>query len=187
MAEPLRIAHVTPYAWEAPHEVNVLVDRVARELHARGHQVVIVAPSRSQDLVRRSRALIREGGEGLFDADGPRVLAVGEVLPELPTASRRRAPGLPVDVNRTVEELLAGAPLDVVHVHEPFALSTAAAALRHSRALNVGTFHAPAERLSPCRRRAGSSSCSSAASTRASRATRRRRRSSAAPSRATTA
>ncbi|HEV3000554.1 MAG TPA: PHP domain-containing protein, partial [Solirubrobacteraceae bacterium] len=75
------------------------------------------------------------------------VLAVGEVLPELPRASRRRTPGLPVDVARTVEELLEGTPLDVVHVHEPFALSTAAAALRHSHALNVGTFHAPAERL----------------------------------------
>ncbi|HEX8122994.1 MAG TPA: glycosyltransferase [Solirubrobacteraceae bacterium] len=138
----LSIAHVTPYAWEVPHEVNVLVDRVSRELRARGHQVVVVAPSRDSGRVRASRAAIREGR--FFDED---VLAVGEVLPELPTASRRRAPGLPVDVARTVEELLQDAPLDVVHVHEPFALSTAAAALRHSRALNVGTFHAPAERL----------------------------------------
>ena len=144
MAEPLAIAHVTPYAWEAPHEVNVLVDRVARELRGLGHRVVVVAPSRDGRLVRDSRARIRQGGEGVLDAE---VLAVGEVLPELPTASRRRAPGLPVDVARTVEELMDQAAFDVVHVHEPFALSTAAAALRHSRALNVGTFHAPAERL----------------------------------------
>jgi hypothetical protein len=34
-----------------------------------------------------------------------------------------------------------------VHVHEPFAPSTSNAALRHSRALNVGSFHAPNERL----------------------------------------
>ena len=34
-----------------------------------------------------------------------------------------------------------------MHVHEPFAPSTASVALRHSRALNVGTFHAPAERV----------------------------------------
>ena len=144
VAEPLAIAHVTPYAWEAPREVNVLVDRITRELRGRGHRVVAVAPSRDGDLVRESRALIRRGGDAVFDAD---VLAVGEVLPELPTASRRRAPGLPVDVARTVEELLEHGRFDVVHVHEPFALSTAAAALRHSRALNVGTFHAPAERL----------------------------------------
>ncbi|HEV2815459.1 MAG TPA: PHP domain-containing protein [Solirubrobacteraceae bacterium] len=147
MAGPLTIAHVTPYAWEVPHEVNVLVDRVADELHARGHRVLIVAPARDQEVVRESRALMRRGPDALFAVDEPRVVAVGEVLPELPTASRRRAPGLPVDVARTVEELLQDTPIDVVHVHEPFALSTAAAALRHSRSLNVGTFHAPAERL----------------------------------------
>jgi predicted metal-dependent phosphoesterase TrpH/glycosyltransferase involved in cell wall biosynthesis len=74
------------------------------------------------------------------------VLAVGDALPDLP-GSARRAPALPVDVSRTIENLLAILPLDVCHVHEPFAPSTSSAALRHSRALNVGTFHAPTERL----------------------------------------
>jgi hypothetical protein len=37
--------------------------------------------------------------------------------------------------------------LDIVHVHEPFAPSAASVALRHSRALNVGSFHAPTERV----------------------------------------
>ncbi|MDP9401467.1 MAG: PHP domain-containing protein, partial [Actinomycetota bacterium] len=75
----------------------------------------------------------------------PRVIAVGEALPELPAA--RRATTLPVDVTRTVEALHERAALDLCHVHEPFAPSTASAALRHSRALNVGTFHAPTERV----------------------------------------
>jgi len=140
--EPLRIAQVTPYAWEVRHEVNVLVDRVASELRARGHEVAIVAPSRDGDRVRRSRELIRAGG----DPGEGEVLAVGEVLAELPGASRRR-PGLPVDVTRTVEELLTQDRFDIVHVHEPFAPSVSSAALRHSRALNVGTFHAPAQRV----------------------------------------
>ena len=48
---------------------------------------------------------------------------------------------------RTVEELLTTVELDFVHVHEPFAPSTSNAALRHSRALNVGSFHSPTERL----------------------------------------
>ena len=34
-----------------------------------------------------------------------------------------------------------------MHVHEPFAPSASSVALRHSRALNVGTFHAPTERV----------------------------------------
>ena len=38
-------------------------------------------------------------------------------------------------------------PLDFVHVHEPFAPSASATALRHSRALNVGSFHSPTERV----------------------------------------
>jgi predicted metal-dependent phosphoesterase TrpH len=50
-------------------------------------------------------------------------------------------------VSRTIEELLESANFDFVHVHEPFAPSASSAALRHSRALNVGTFHAPTERV----------------------------------------
>jgi predicted metal-dependent phosphoesterase TrpH len=46
-----------------------------------------------------------------------------------------------------VKKLLAAAPLDIVHVHEPFAPSVASAALRHSYSLNVATFHAPQERV----------------------------------------
>ena len=73
------------------------------------------------------------------------VLAVGEVLPFSP--ARRRAASLPVDVARTIEDALTTLPLDLVHVHEPFAPSASAVALRHSRALNVGSFHAPTERV----------------------------------------
>jgi predicted metal-dependent phosphoesterase TrpH/glycosyltransferase involved in cell wall biosynthesis len=54
---------------------------------------------------------------------------------------------LPVDVSRTIEDLLESARFDFVHVHEPFAPSAASAALRHSRALNIGSFHQPTERV----------------------------------------
>src|SRR3954447_2864707 len=144
----LAIAQITPYAWEADNEVNTHVRRVASELGARGHRVLVVAPSSSQTAVRETRKLVREARdrpELLLEPraeGGPRVLAVGEVLPL--ASSRRRS--LPIDVARTVEELLTLAALDAAHVHEPFAPSVAGAALRHSRALNVGTFHAPAER-----------------------------------------
>ena len=151
-SEPLAIAHVTPYPWGGGrHEITTYVERVTAELAARGHRVLIVAPSRSQDAVRETRAAIRAAREdpaALLPAPGapPRVLAVGDALPDLPGAGRR-VPALPVDVSRTIEDLLTIVPLDVCHVHEPFAPSTSSAALRHSRALNVGTFHAPTERL----------------------------------------
>jgi glycosyltransferase involved in cell wall biosynthesis len=146
----LAIAQVTPFAWEASNEVNEYVARVAAELSARGHRVVVIAPSNSSALVRESRRAIRaarEQPETLLErADGePLVLGVGEVLPF--SAARRRTASLPMDVARTIDDVLTALPLDVVHVHEPFAPSAASVALRNSRSLNVGSFHAPTERI----------------------------------------
>jgi predicted metal-dependent phosphoesterase TrpH/glycosyltransferase involved in cell wall biosynthesis len=142
--ERLSIAQVTPYPWEQQHEVNHFVERLSQELRARGHRVVVVAPSDSRDLVRDGRRRVKAvaGGDpdALFAGD---VLAVGQSLP----FRRGGSVSLPIDVSRTLEDLLDHALLDVLHVHEPFAPSTSSAALRHSRALNVGTFHSPTERF----------------------------------------
>ncbi len=153
MSERFSIAHVTPYAWEAhENEINAHVARVSAELSRRGHRVLVIAPSHSTERVRDSRRELRAArgrGQALLegtDAGAPRVVAVGEVL-DVPASARRRGPALPIDVARTIEELLGTVELDVVHVHEPFAPSTSSAALRHSRALNVGSFHSSSERL----------------------------------------
>jgi predicted metal-dependent phosphoesterase TrpH/glycosyltransferase involved in cell wall biosynthesis len=147
VADSLAIAQVTPFAWEAGHEVNHFVASVSRELADRGHRVLILAPSHSQTLVRETRRAIRDTPSELLEraASGPVLLGVGEVLPFSP--ARRRRSSLPVDVARTIEELMASLPLDLAHVHEPFAPSASSVALRHSRALNVGSFHLPTERL----------------------------------------
>ncbi len=146
--ERFAIAQVTPHAWEDEHEVNAFVGELAGELAARGHRMLVLAPSRSRSLVRDSRRLIRaarDAPEKLFDPDGGvRVLGVGELMP---LQRRGGLPSPPVDVARTIEEVLTLAPLDFVHVHEPFAPSASSVALRHSRALNVGSFHAPTERV----------------------------------------
>ena len=145
--ERFSIAQVTPYAWEQHHEVNRFVERLSDELCARGHRVAVVAPSDSRELIRESRARIDRAGDDpdqLFESAGcASVLAVGQSLP----ARRGGSFSLPVDVSRTIETLLESAPFDFVHVHEPFAPSAASAALRHSRALNVGSFHAATERV----------------------------------------
>ncbi len=153
MAPSFAIAHVTPYPWEAEdNAVNTYVREVTGELSRRGHRVLILAPSRSQERVRASRRALRaarERPQSLLEGTGdgePGVIAVGEVL-DVPSGSSRPTRALPIDVARTIEELLGAVALDFVHVHEPFAPSAANAALRHSRALNVGSFHAPTERL----------------------------------------
>jgi hypothetical protein len=143
---PFAIAQVSPHPWEARTELGVYIERVAAELAARGHRVLIVAPSQSARSAAASRRALRGAREDpsalLGDEGAPGLFFAGEVL-----SPTRRGPGLPVDVARTVEELLSVLPLDFVHVHEPFAPSTASAALRHSRALNIGSFHEPTERL----------------------------------------
>jgi hypothetical protein len=146
------IAHVTPYPLEDRGDVNSGVWALAEELQARGHRVLILAPSRSPERVRASRQALRDARQrpaSLLegpDEGGPRVLAIGEVF-DVPGAYSRRTRALPVDVSRTIEHLLSLVALDFVHVHEPFAPSASSAALRYSRALNVGSFHGPPERL----------------------------------------
>jgi predicted metal-dependent phosphoesterase TrpH/glycosyltransferase involved in cell wall biosynthesis len=146
---PLTIAQVTPFPWESRREVNEYVEQLSDELARRGHRVVILAPSSSRTLVRESRRLIRAAAgdpDALFAAGTPRMIAVGQSVP-MPPARRGGSVSLPLDGARTIERLLAGLPLDILHVHEPFAPSASATALRHSLALNVGTFHSPTERV----------------------------------------
>ncbi|HWK29083.1 MAG TPA: glycosyltransferase [Solirubrobacter sp.] len=144
MAERFAIAQVAPHPLEDANEVGTFATEVSHELARRGHRVLLLAPSRSPALVRESRKRIR--ANELFDPDGGvRVLAVGELLFN---ASRKGiSPAPPIDIARTIEDVLGTAKLDFVHVHEPWAPSASSVALRHSRALNVGSFHAPAERV----------------------------------------
>src|SRR5881392_266468 len=145
--ERFSIAQVSPYPWEQHHEVNLYVERLADELCRRGHRVVVIAPSSVRELIREGRqtiAAVKRDPDALFSAPGcAQLLAIGQSLP----ARRGGNVSLPVDVSKAMEQLLETAELDFVHVHEPFAPSAASAALRHSHALNVGTFHAPAERV----------------------------------------
>jgi predicted metal-dependent phosphoesterase TrpH/glycosyltransferase involved in cell wall biosynthesis len=157
--ERLSIAQVSPHPWGAAHDVDEFVGRVASILSERGHRVLVAAPAASRAAVRESRQAIRAARErpaALFGGGwegtraggdgGPPVLAVGSSLPMPPGPGPRAAP-VPIDVSRSLDELLAAVDLDIVHVHDPFAPSVASVALRHSRSLNVGSFHEPTERI----------------------------------------
>ncbi len=157
--EPLSIAQVSPHPWGSPHEVNEFVGRVSAGLADRGHRVVVAAPAGSRAAVRESRRVIRaarQRPEALFDGSwtgaraggesGPPVLAVGSSL-AMPRGPGPRPAPVPIDLSRPLDELLGGVGLDIVHVHDPFAPSASSVALRHSRSLNVGSFHEPSERV----------------------------------------
>jgi predicted metal-dependent phosphoesterase TrpH/glycosyltransferase involved in cell wall biosynthesis len=158
-SERLSIAQVSPHPWGTPHEVNEFVARVSAGLAERGHRVVVAAPAASRSAIRESRRQIRVAQErpaALFDGTwkgqttgddgGPPVLSVGSSL-AMPRGPAPRAAPVPIDLSRPLEELLGGVELDIVHVHDPFAPSAASVALRHSRSLNVGSFHEPSERI----------------------------------------
>jgi len=155
----MSIVQVTPQPWGVTHEINEFVARVSAGLTDRGHRVVVATPSGSRAAVRESRRAIdaardrpaslfggswkgdRAGGDG-----GPPVLAVGSSI-SMPRGPGPRTAPVPIDLSRPLEDLLGGIDFDVVHVHDPFAPSATAVALRHSRSLNVGTFHEPTERI----------------------------------------
>jgi len=146
VGQKLSIAQVTPFAWELPSEVNEFVGKLSDELADRGHRVAIISPSTSAAKVREGRKLIRSNPAALIEAAdrAPQLIAVSQSLEAAP--GRRRV-ALPSDTTRTLGALFEQTPLDICHVHEPFAPSITSAALRSSRTLNVGSFHAPAERL----------------------------------------
>jgi predicted metal-dependent phosphoesterase TrpH/glycosyltransferase involved in cell wall biosynthesis len=108
----------------------------------------VLAASGSRAQVREARRVIRSAAhdpDSVFEPGGVRVLAPMQTI--VTPARRGGRVSLPLDASRAIDRVLDVAPLDFVHVHEPFAPSAAAAALRHSRALNIGTFHSPTERV----------------------------------------
>jgi len=145
--EELSIVQVSPRPWGATHEVTEFVERVSSGLAARGHRVVVAAPSTSRAAIRESRRAIaaardvpasilgdRWRGDRAGGGDGPPVLAVGSTL-SMPRGPGPRSAPLPIDLSRSLEDLLGAVDYDVVHVHDPFAPSAGALALRHSRSL----------------------------------------------------
>ena len=166
MNSSLAVAQVTPYPWEARREVNEYVEQLSAALAARGHAMLVLAPSGSRSLVRDSRRAIRAAAsdpESLLTPGAVTVLAMGQSVPA--PARRGGTVSVPIDVAKTIERVLMLAPLDIVHVHEPFAPSASAAALRHSRRSTSAPSIHPRSGCSRRRSRGASSSCSSAGST----------------------
>jgi phosphatidylinositol alpha-mannosyltransferase len=121
----VRIALVCPYAWDDSGGVQTHVRELGERLRARGHAVLGLAPVRSavaQDWVR----------------------AIGRPVDLTYNRSNVPIDPRPWSAAPVARHLRAFAP-DVVHVHEPFAPSTALWALLAAKAPVVATFHSGAE------------------------------------------
>jgi phosphatidyl-myo-inositol alpha-mannosyltransferase len=122
----MRVALACPYAWGDPGGVQVHVRELAEHLQARGHEVIVVAPTREPPMQQW-------------------VVPVGS-----PVDIRYNDSNAPIDPRpwsrRMVRRALATFGPDVIHAHQPMAPSTGLWATLEARAPVVGTFHSGATR-----------------------------------------
>jgi phosphatidylinositol alpha-mannosyltransferase len=124
----MKIALVSPYDFAYPGGVTEHVSNLAEQFIARGHQVHIVAPS-SQD-----------EAELVSSLDAP-IHRIGRVV-SIPANGSVARITLSLRSYLQAKQLLQEQQFDLIHLHEPLMPALPLTVLRHSNAINVGTFHA---------------------------------------------
>lgn len=121
----LRIGLVSPYDHSSAGGVREHILSLDRQLRSMGHVTRLLVPS----------------SDGCHDHDENVIRVSGTVVPVHVSGSVARITVSPVTYRR-VKEILREQQFDVIHLHEPFTPVLPLAVLRHSRSVNVGTFHA---------------------------------------------
>ncbi len=122
----MRIALVSPYDYPFPGGVTQHISYLDKHFRELGHQVKIIAPC--------------AGAQPTQLPDNV-VVTTTKVISIPFSGSKARIPYSPA-VNWRVRRALHEDDYDIVHAHEPLTLPVPIMALTHSRAVNVGTFHA---------------------------------------------
>ncbi|MCI0478825.1 MAG: glycosyltransferase family 4 protein, partial [Anaerolineales bacterium] len=121
----MKIALVTPYDYPYPGGVTEHIMQLDREFRRRGYDTRIIAAS-SQDTEPLQDNVIKvSGAVSKFNFSGSNVRVT--IAPQL---------------YQRVKRILLTEKFDIVHAHEPAAPLLCPIVLRHSHAVNVGTFHA---------------------------------------------
>ncbi len=121
----MKIALVTPYDYPFPGGVTEHIMQLDREFRRRGYDTRILAAS-SQD------------HEPLQD----NVIKVSGAVSKFPFSGSNVRLTISPQVYQRVKRILKQEKFDIVHAHEPAAPLLCPIVLRHSHAVNVGTFHA---------------------------------------------
>ncbi len=121
----MKIALVTPYDYPYPGGVTEHIGALDKEFRARGHDTRIIAASSANE-------------NGLSD----RVIKVSGAVAAMPFSGSTARITIAPTVYRRVKKILQEEKFDIVHVHEPTVPILSLVVLRHSHAVNVGTFHA---------------------------------------------
>lgn len=120
----MRIALVSPYDFPYPGGVTEHIKCLDRELRHLGHATTIIAASSTDK----------------DSLEGNVIKLSGAVWP-IPFSGSVARIGVSPRLYQRVKGILADGRFDILHVHEPTAPILPLAALRHSRCVNVGTFH----------------------------------------------
>lgn len=127
----MKIALVSPYDYPYPGGVTEHVAALDKHFRELGHDTRIIAASSTDE-----------------DVLGEHIIKVsGAILPVSVSGSKARVAYSP-QVYQRVKKILQEEQFDVVHIHEPTIPMLSIAVLRHSHAINVGTFHAYRETTS---------------------------------------
>ena len=121
----MKIALVSPYDYAYPGGVTEHISHLNGQFQGMGHEVRILAPSSQPEEELPYDNLYR----------------VGKTIVRVPTNASVARISLSLTLSRQVKEILANERFDVVHLHEPLAPALPITVLRHSRTVNVGTFH----------------------------------------------
>ncbi len=126
----MKICLVSPYDFAREGGVNQHIIALAEEFRALGHVVKIMAPSSAAE-------------SETVQAD-PDVYRVGSIVPIKANGSVARIT-LSLNLSGQIKTILKAEQFDVVHIHEPLMPALPLTVLAHSKALNIGTFHAFAQ------------------------------------------
>ena len=121
----MKIALVSPYDYPYPGGVTQHIFYLDKHFRELGHQVGIIAPCAGKTPEKLPDNLIA---------------TTSRVIPIPFGGSKARIPYSPA-VYWRVKRALHEEDFDIVHAHEPMTFPVPLIALRHSRAVNVGTFH----------------------------------------------
>ncbi len=121
----MKIALVSPYDYPYPGGVTEHIAALDKQFRALGHDTRIIAASSTNE-----------------DVLGGHVIKVSGAVSPVPFSGSTARITLSPQVYRRVKKILHDEKFDVVHVHEPTVPVLSLIVLRHSHALNVGTFHA---------------------------------------------
>lgn len=120
----MKIALVTPYDYPFPGGVTEHIMQLDREFRRRGHDTRIIAASSTDDELNEN------------------VIKVSGALSSFPFSGSTVRVTISPQVYQRLKKILRSEKFDVVHAHEPAAPPLCPIVLHHSRAVNVGTFHA---------------------------------------------